>query len=107
MILTPEQIEGGTGDWICRCKTCHDGGDIVYNESWYDAVYQTLRAYASIVERVAEDEGPFWFMHRRYQRGYIYRCKYCGGTPAIPEEELAAHAPDCLYLEARKLRNKP
>ena len=75
-ILTPEQIDALTAD------------DVFYIPD----VFDTLAAYAEVVQRVAEmrDGQSDWEEDH---------CVFCGAY--MPRH---GHATDCLYLAARKLR---
>jgi len=79
MILTPEQIEiwEGTRD-----------------------IFDTLAAYAEIVQKVAEAEP--------WEYGYSDEpiCFYCKAYNQHRDEATSkiVHAPNCLWLRARKLR---
>ncbi len=93
MILTPGQV-----DWY-ESLARRNGNRTVWAVGELEAIFDTLRAHAEIVQRVAE-------MEKTEMCGPVTgECPFCHAFP-VPgwDEEWANHAPDCLYLQARKLR---
>ena len=96
MILTPERIEDLLSGRAASCPTKH--------------LMDTLAAYAEIVQGMAEAEPFIEELVGDGERDWI--CWFCGGLVDIGNvigqkrqaEWKAEHAPDCLYLAARKLR---
>lgn len=88
MILTPEQIEQ-----IAYNLEWNPGGDWLTDVAQIDLAH-TLAAYAEVVKGVAE--APLG-------TNQAWRCPLCGRVfdDTSPNE---AHASDCLYVKARKLR---
>ena len=89
MILTPEQIE----------EMLVDPG--VQWEIGTDAI-ETIRSYADIVEKVAEEQ-YWWNEWCKFCEAFVHSDYDSGGNKHI---DHCDHEPDCLYLAARKLRGK-
>jgi len=99
MILTPDRIDDLLENWHDDWNPW-EGWDVT--EGYLVELMDTLRAYASIVERVAEMNTPRLYGHADW-------CVFCHASlsPLPRDRGLdSGHAPDCLYLEARKLRGK-
>jgi hypothetical protein len=93
MILTPEQI----GRIV---RLLDRPGETLYGED-VQSIANTLAVYAEIVQRLAE-LGADSIYDSEYDD-----CFFCGGPGHDPGFYPMPHAPDCLYLAARKLRALP
>jgi hypothetical protein len=102
MILTPEQIAEITDQWnIYAHSDLRDTGD---------DVFETIAAYAEIVQKIAETEE--WWVDYDWAG---MRCRFCyddveqhwDSDLLKYTEPQCVHEPDCYYLAARKLRGKP
>lgn len=63
---------------------------------------ETWRAYADIVQRVAESDWQRWFVDGDGESRT--RCRYCGKCPWYRDGTPDEHESDCLYIATRKLR---
>lgn len=108
MILTPEQIDHNIGNWAESWNPWDKAWAVSYQH--IEDVFETLAAYADIVQRVAEmdgeiDVGQAW--------DTLYECRFCAAEVdqdlyqedgRLKRTNKVPHSPDCLYLAARKLR---
>jgi hypothetical protein len=114
MIMTPEQITALLSvtrdcEYIDVGSTDGYGFTIHSNAPSEAGVHEwcdTLAAYVEIVQKVAECD-PYCDDSEFPKFMYGGGCHYCEGH-SLPNSPLEGtrcpHAPDCLYLAARKLR---
>ena len=101
MILTPEQMQE-------KMDTAFENDESYW---YYTDLFDTLAAYAEVVQRVAEVKEPFdaWYWDDELSKN---RCRFCDGEVTHtgyawrPETitDTCDHSPDCLYMRALRLR---
>jgi hypothetical protein len=98
VILEPEQI-----NQFAYLLEWDPGGNWMSDTVQID-IAQTPKAYATLVQKVADDN-PMEFDARSDDPNFCHYCKVDDSSQPVRDwREPLVHEPDCLWVQARKLR---
>lgn len=93
--LTPKQVEQWAATMQRRGEVRDAGNDFVHSDFTGVKEAATLREHAAIVEGVVQADPGWW--------SGLGECPFCD-MKFDDEADCYQHAPDCIWLRARKVR---